>query len=146
SVGGAPEDQLQPKHSTLQYAKPGDVLDVEQPVLFDVKSKTRRAVDNALFPNAYDMTQLVWRKDSSAVTFEYNARGHQLYRIIAIDGATGTARTVLEEAPKTFFCYSGKKYRFDVQDGKEVIWMSERDGWNHLYMIDGAPGAGTHQI
>jgi dipeptidyl aminopeptidase/acylaminoacyl peptidase len=145
-VQSSPEDQLQPKHSTLQYAKPGDVLDVEQPVLFDVKGKARRAVDNALFPNAYDMTPLVWRKDSSAVTFEYNARGHQLYRVIAIDAATGTARTVVEEAPKTFFCYSGKKYRFDVQDGKEIIWMSERDGWNHLYMFDGATGAMKRQI
>ena len=41
---------------------------------------------------------------------------------------------------------SGKKYRFDVADGKEVIWMSERDGWNHLYLIDGASGAVKNQI
>ena len=43
-VESSPEDQLQPKHSTLQYAKPGDVLDVEQPVLFHVatKKQTRR--------------------------------------------------------------------------------------------------------
>ena len=35
-VESSPEDQLQPKHSTMQYAKPGDVLDVETPVIFDV--------------------------------------------------------------------------------------------------------------
>ncbi|NIP78596.1 MAG: hypothetical protein GWM90_05085, partial [Gemmatimonadetes bacterium] len=28
-VESSPEDQLQPKHSTLLYAKPGDVLDRE---------------------------------------------------------------------------------------------------------------------
>src|SRR5262249_16040355 len=35
-VESSPEDQLQPKHSTLIYAKPGDVLDVDQPVLLVV--------------------------------------------------------------------------------------------------------------
>ena len=90
-VESSPEDQLQPKHSMLQYAKPGDVLDVEQPVLFHVESKTQKVVDPALFPNAYDMTRLDWRRDSSAVTFEYNERGHQVYRVISIDAASGVA-------------------------------------------------------
>ena len=49
-------------------------------------------VDNALFPNAYDMSRLSWRKNSPAVTFEYNQRGHQVYRVIEIDAATASAR------------------------------------------------------
>lgn len=145
-VESSPEDQLQPKHSTFQYAKPGDVLDVETPVLFHVDTKQRIEVDNKLFPDAYDVTRLQWRKDSSAVTFEYNQRGHQVYRIIEIAANDGAARAVITEAPKTFFTYSSKKYRFDVNDGKEVIWMSERDGWNHLYLFDGVTGAVKHQI
>jgi dipeptidyl aminopeptidase/acylaminoacyl peptidase len=80
------------------------------------------------------------------VTLEYNQRGHQVYRLIEIDAATANARTVINEEVKTFFCYSGKKYRRDVADGKEVIWMSERDGWNHLYLYDGATGTVKNQI
>jgi dipeptidyl aminopeptidase/acylaminoacyl peptidase len=145
-VQSSPEDQLQPKHSSLQYAKPGDVLDAEKPVIFHVDTRKQLFVDDATFANAYDVTPLVWRKDSSAVTFEYNQRGHQVYRVIAIDGTTAQPRTVISEEPKTFFCYSGKKYRADVGDGKEVIWMSERDGWNHLYLFDGVSGALKQQI
>ncbi|HEX6973498.1 MAG TPA: DPP IV N-terminal domain-containing protein, partial [Vicinamibacterales bacterium] len=145
-VESSPEDQLQPKDSVMQYAKPGDVLDVEVPVLFDVDSKKQTFVDNTLFPNAYDVTRLVWKKDSSAATFEYNQRGHQIYRVIEIDGTTGKARTVIEEAPRTFFCYSGKKFRQDIDDGKEIVWMSERDGWNHLYLYDGVKGTVKNQI
>jgi len=154
-VESSPEDQLQPKYSTIRYAKPGDVLDVEQPVIFDVTGGRQIAIDNALFPNAYAMSRLAWRKDSRAITFEYNQRGHQIYRVIEVDAASGKARTIISEEPRTFFNYrtangsqsdSGKKYRFDVADGKEVIWMSERDGWNHLYLIDGATGAVKHRI
>jgi dipeptidyl aminopeptidase/acylaminoacyl peptidase len=145
-VASSPEDQLQPTHSTFQYAKPGDVLDVELPVLFHVAAKKQIHVDSALFPNAYDVSRLEWRKDSRAVTFEYNQRGHQVFRVIEIDAAEGEARVVISEEPKTFFTYSSKKYRFDLADGKEVVWMSERDGWNHLYLFDGVTGQVKHQI
>jgi dipeptidyl aminopeptidase/acylaminoacyl peptidase len=154
-VESSPEDQLQPKYSSLLYAKPGDVLDVDQPVLFDVATGRQIIVDNALFPNAYANSELVWRKDSRAFTFEYNQRGHQVYRVIEVDGTTGRARAVISEEPKTFFTYrtangsladSGKEFRYDVDDGKEIIWMSERDGWNHLYLYDGVTGAVKQQI
>src|SRR3546814_12009536 len=46
-VESSPEDQLQPIHWTLQYAKPGDQLDLEQPVLFHVDSQKRIEVPNA---------------------------------------------------------------------------------------------------
>jgi len=145
-VASSPEDQLQPKHSTMQYAKPGDVLDVESPVIFHVGTKRQLVVDNALFPNAYDNSTLAWRSSSAAVTFEYNQRGHQVFRVVEIDAETGKARAVISEEPKTFFTYSGKKFRRDISDGKEVIWTSERDGWNHLYLFDGSTGQVKNQI
>ena len=145
-IESSPEDQLQPKSSSMQYAKPGDVLDVERPVIFHIETKKQLFVDHTLFPNAYDMTRLGWKKDSSEVTFEYNQRGHQLYRIIAVDAATGRARAMVTEEPKTFFSYSNKRFRHDLSDGREIIWMSERDGWNHLYMYDGNTDRVKHQI
>ena len=153
-VASSPEDQLQPEHWASPYAKPGDLLDLEQPVLFDVRSQKEIAIDAKLFPNPYDMSDLVWRKDSRAFSFEYNQRGHQVYRIIEVDAHSGAARAIISEEPKTFFYYNrsaatlqaGKRYRIDLADGKEVVWMSERDGWNHLYLIDGATGAVKNQI
>ncbi|HMV51065.1 MAG TPA: DPP IV N-terminal domain-containing protein, partial [Blastocatellia bacterium] len=139
-------DQTQPKYYAMDYAKPGDSLDQPQPVLFQVESKKQMVVDNALFPNPYNLSRIEWRKDSHAFTFEYNQRGHQVYRVIEVETTGGRPRAVISEEPKTFFCYSGKKYIYNVADGKEVIWMSERDGWNHLYLFDGATGAVKNQI
>ncbi len=145
-VESSPADQLQPKYHTIEYAKPGDALDQPQPVLFNVETKKQIIVDNTLFPNPYNLTRLEWRKDSRAFTFEYNQRGHQVYRVIEVDAATGKPRAVISEEPKTFFCYSGKKYRYDLADGREIVWMSERDGWNHLYLYDGVTGKMKNQI
>ena len=145
-VESSPADQLQPKYATIEYAKPGDVLDLQQPVLFLLDQKKQITLDNNLFPNPYELSELQWRKDGHAFTFEYNQRGHQVYRVVEIDGESGKARALIDEESKTFFCYSGKKYRHDIGDGKEIIWMSERDGWNHLYIYDGAAGKLRNQI
>ena len=154
-IESSPEDQVQPKFSSIVYAKPGDVLDLEQPVLFEVAGRKQFNVDNALFPNPYELSDdLVWRKDSQAFTFEYNQRGHQVYRVIEVN-ASGKPRAVISDEPATFFSYrnangsladSGRRYRYDVNDGKEIIWMSERDGWSHLYLYDGVTGSVKNQI
>ena len=154
-VESSPTDQLQPKHSTRDYAKPGDALDIASPVLFDVAAKRQFNIDNALFPNAFSITQPAWRKSSKAFTFEYNQRGHQLYRVLEVHAATGSPRAVITEESKTFIDYrplvqnqrdTGKKVRYDIDDGREVIWMSERDGWAHLYLYDGLTGRLKNQI
>jgi dipeptidyl aminopeptidase/acylaminoacyl peptidase len=154
-VESSPTDQLQPKHSTLVYPKPGDTLDIAQPALFEVETKKETAIDNGLFPNAFDLTPPVWRKDGRAFTFEYNQRGHQVYRVIEVDAQTGKARAAITEESPTFVDYrplvpnprdTGKKVRYDLDDGKEIIWASERDGWEHLYLYDGVTGKVKNQI
>ena len=154
-IESSPATQLQPIYSEVEYTKPGDVLDLQQPVLFDVEAKREIPVSNELFPNPYDLSRAVWWKDGRGFTFEYNQRGHQVYRVIEVDGKTGVARTLIDEQSKTFVDYrplimsqtdTGKKYRYDVGDGKEIIWASERDGWEHLYLIDGATGRFKQQI
>ena len=154
-VDSSPADQVQPKTFERFYAKPGDALDETERVLVDVAGKREVLVENALFPTPYEITRIQWRRDSRAVTFEYNQRGHQLYRVIEVAGDTGIARTLIDEPTDTFIHYArvtgelstgGRTYRSDLDDGREIIWMSERDGWAHLYLIDGATGRIKNQI
>jgi dipeptidyl aminopeptidase/acylaminoacyl peptidase len=154
-VLSSPADQLQPKDTSIFYRKPGDVLDVSRPVLFDVAARAEHVVDDALFPNPYQISQAVWRNDGRSFTFEYNQRGHQVYRVIEVDATSGAARAVISDEPKTFFSYRplngtptdhGSYWRYEVDDGKEVLWMSERDGWAHLYLYDGATGKVKNQV
>jgi hypothetical protein len=103
-------------------------------------------VDDALFPNAYTLSRMEWREDGRRLTFEYNQRGHQVYRIIEVDAATGSARAIISEEPETFFHYSESGSGTTSTTAEEIVWMSERDGWNHLYLYDGATGRVKNQI
>ncbi len=153
-IESSPTDQVQPKHTTIHYRKPGDAVDIAYPALFDIASRKETEIDHALFPNPYDITTPFWWKDGRAFTFEYNQRGHQAYRVIEVDAHTGQARPLIDEETKTFFYYNalgdglsaGRRYRYDVNDGKEIIWASERDGWEHLYLYDGVTGKVKNQI
>lgn len=154
-VESSPAGQIQPIASEYFYAKPGDVLDREQPVLFNPETRSEQNIATNLFPNPYELTDFAWRKDSSAFTFNYNQRGHQTFSVISVDATTGNARDVIVETSSTFIEYTalnpdqfgtGKFYRHDMEDGKEIIWLSERDGWAHLYLYDGTTGKVKNQI
>ncbi|MBO0321811.1 DPP IV N-terminal domain-containing protein [Muricauda sp. CAU 1633] len=135
-VESSPEDQFQPKLQSRDYLKPGDELPFKSPQLFLVDSKKHIQVPTDEFSHQFGLNRIDWREDSSAFTFEYNQRGHQAYKVVEVDALTGKLKVLVNETSDTFIDYSSKKYRYDVADGKEMIWTSERDGWNHIYLYD----------
>jgi dipeptidyl aminopeptidase/acylaminoacyl peptidase len=139
-VEAAPADQLQPKVHELAYRKPGDRIDRLRPCLFDVAADVQVEVDEAPFAEAWAVDRVHWAADGSEVYCLYNRRGHQLLRVLAIDARTGAVRTVLEERSATFVDWSQKTFLHWLDGGRSFLWMSERDGWNHLYRVDAATG------
>ncbi len=145
-IESSPMDQLQPKYHDLDYPKPGDALQIRKPSLFSVEAKSKIEVSTQPFEHQYRVSTPVWRKDSRAFTFEFNQRGHQAYQIVEVKANDGSVNVLIDEQSSTFIDYSGKRYRLDVKDGQEIIWASERDGWNHLYLFDGITGKVKNQI
>jgi len=145
-IESSPADQLQPKLHTLNYAKPGDRLTKPKPRLFDVASRRQVPVSEDLFPNPWRISDLHWQPDSRRFMFLYNQRGHHLLRVVVVAAMTGEAAKLIEETSKTFVDYAGKKYLRFLDQSHEIIWMSERDGWNHLYLVDSRTGHIKNQI
>jgi len=145
-IESAPDDQLQPKTHKLEYAKPGDALQIRKPSLFNVEEKEQISVEADDFLHQFNLTTPQWREDSRAFTFEFNQRGHQVYQVVEVNAADGDVNVLIDERTETFIDYSGKRFRHDVNDGEEIIWASERNGWNHLYLYDGSSGTVKDQI
>ena len=130
-----PDDQVQPRYRWLDYAKPGDRLPQSTPALFDVESRKAIPLDRTIPRDQYFLTLGEWSSDSEFFTYEYNQRGHQVYELAAVDAATGKVRTLAKEESNTFVYYYDL-WRYLFKDGKHVLWISERDDWRHLYIID----------
>ncbi|MHC1731824.1 MAG: DPP IV N-terminal domain-containing protein [Bacteroidales bacterium] len=145
-VESSPEGQVQPKTYTYEYPKPGDAVPQYFPQIFDVAGKKHILVDETMIPNQYSLGNFRWDSLGNSLTFEYNKRGHQVYRVMRIDASTGKMSVVIDEQSPTFIDYSGKKYRYDMKSSGEIIWASERDGWNHLWLYDGETGKVKNQI
>ena len=139
-IESSPESQVQPKHSSIHYYKPGDALRQYYPRIYDIATSRLVAQCDELVPNQYSLDRFEWRSDSKSLTFEYNKRGHQLYQVIEMNALNSEVRVLINERAETFIDYSSKRYRYDVNDGEELIWASERDGWNHLYLFNGNTG------
>lgn len=141
-VETAPRHQVQPRVRTQLYPKPGDAVDSDRPVIFEVASGRRIDVPTTLFPNPYEISAPQFRADGRTLAFRYTERGFQRVRLIEVDAHTGAARNVVEERSDTFV--NSWWHRADFHDvggrGERIVWMSERDGWNHLYMVDGRSG------
>ena len=134
-VESSPADQLQPILHKQEYAKPGDALPQHYPVIIDVNTGKKVEADRHQIENQYDLDWMQWTPDSKEVTMEYNQRGHHLYQMLAMNAETGKLRTVVEESSEKFINYP-RLWRQFVKDGKQLLWMSERDNWNHLYLYD----------
>ncbi|MBC8350676.1 MAG: DPP IV N-terminal domain-containing protein [Planctomycetes bacterium] len=139
-VEAVPEDQLQPKLHAMPYLKPGDDIPLTKPYLFDIGAKQQIPINDELFPNPWRVSQMRWSADSNRFTFLYNERGHQVLRVIVVDGTTGEAGVLIDERSDTFVDYAYKTYYRSFDATNEIIWMSERNGWNHLYLCDSQSG------
>ena len=138
-VESSPADQIQPKVHKVNYLKAGDRIPHTRPRLFDIDGRHPITISEDLFQNPWSIDNLRWEADSQSFTFIYNERGHQVLRVISVD-RNGQPQSRLEERSATFIDYAGKFYCHFRKSKRELLWMSERDGWNHLYRHDMTTG------
>lgn len=144
-VESSPKDRLEPVLHKQEYAKPGDSLNFRVPVI--VEMATGRVIEPStdLFKSQYQVTAPRWDADNEHVTFEFNERGHKTYRVLELSAKTGLVRTLIEEKNDKYINYNRQR-RIDLQDGKRIVWTSERDGRNHIYLYDRQKGQLIRQV
>ena len=144
-IESSPKDEIQPKLHSYDYLKPGDKIPIRKPHLFSVASGKEILLKDDLFTNPWAVDDIRWRADSSRFTFLYNQRGHQILRVVSVD-TKGEAKALVNETSATFIDYSNKTFTHFINKSNDMIWMSERSGWNHLYRIDVLTGKVEHPI
>lgn len=144
-VESSPQHRVEPVLHQQEYAKPGDSLNYRVPVIVELSTGRVIEPSTELFRHQYQVSTPVWDRDSRTVTFEFNERGHKTYRILELSAITGQVRTLIEEKNNKYVNYT-RQQRIDLQDGKHIVWTSERDGRNHIYLYDRQKGRLIRQV
>lgn len=124
---------------TRGYAQPGDENTSYEMFVFDMagKKQTKVDIDKIDFSG---VPYLNWRQGSSNYfTFERVDRGHQRFRIIEVNTETAKAREIVDEKTNTFI-YEQKIFTHFMPDTHEILWITEKDGWRHIYLLDELTG------
>ncbi|HEV7925227.1 MAG TPA: DPP IV N-terminal domain-containing protein, partial [Verrucomicrobiae bacterium] len=133
------------------YAQAGDKFTHYELNLFDVATgkQSRPSVDQ--YEHEWEPPRLHWLPDKHRLAYEQVDRGHQRLRVIAVDARTGEVRNLVDESSKTFIWTAHNEmlnvnYVNWMDKSDEMIYVSERDGWRHLYLIDTKDGSLKNQI
>ena len=144
-VESSPANQLQPLLHKQEYAKPGDSLNYRVPVVVEVATGRVVEPSTELFSRQYYVSAPRWDADGKHLTFEYNERGHKTFRVLELSVETGQVCTLIEEKNDKYVNYN-RQQRIDFEDGRHILWTSERDGRNHIYLYDRQKGRLVRQV
>ena len=144
-VESSPAQGSQPILHKQEYAKPGDELRQKTPVIINTETLDVLQPSDELFSNQYELYGPEWADESSGIVFEFNERGHKNYRLLEMSAKDASVRPMIEETHDKYINY-GRIYRHLLKDGKRIIWSSERDNYNHLYLYDRNTGKVINQI
>ena len=136
SLQFVPPNQLRPKAYTYVYPLPGEVLAKAEPIIFEIQSGRRIDVKGATIELPFqDGPGFEWFPDSKSFFYDYDERGFKAKELRVVDASSGEQKVLVREQSETYVDPGETFYRF-VKGTGEILWSSERDGWNHLYFYN----------
>jgi len=140
-----------PTLETYKYEMPGEKNSpIEEILLFDFAAKSFRKIDISAFKDQsiglWPAPQLqrdrdnefrpsLWLGNNSKFYFSRTSRDLKRVDICTVDINTGGVKAVIDERFNTYVEINRPGI---VKGGSEIIHWSERDGWGHFYLFDGA--------
>jgi hypothetical protein len=121
------------------YPLPGDPYTTYELWAFDVANKKGVKIDAEKI-DFYGDPAIRWRSDNQHFLYHKTDRGHGRFRIFDVDALTGKVRTHFDDDPETFVHTTTNSFIRYNAGNAEVIYISEKDGWRHLYLINAASG------
>jgi len=88
-------------------------------------------------PREHYLARLTWTPDSQNVLLQQLNRRQNTNRVFLADATSGRVTPVLTEQDETWIDVNDEFHW--VEQGRRFTWVSDRDGWRHVYLV-GLPG------
>ena len=130
-VAGKQRVVVQPKSFVGEVLNISDAAQNER----DREELREEQEENRLNPAPLSRLSPKWLANTSdKLYFTSRSRDFRQVEVDVADSATGKVQKLFEERSNVWM--SQKPLRL-VDNGKELVWWSERDGWGHFYLYDG---------
>jgi dipeptidyl-peptidase-4 len=92
-------------------------------------------------PRQHYIPRMEWTANNSEIILEQLNRKQNVAKVFICNAGTGTARVVYTEKDAAWIDIKAR-WSDDptgwewIRGGAEYLWLSEKDGWRHLYRID----------
>ena len=126
-----------PEEIAIAYPKVGDHNPVVRIGVADVTSGQVRFLDTGITTEHY-IPRIYWTSDPNQLAVVTLNREQNHLQLFFFDVNSGQRRLVMEERSEAwidvFDFFAGIDHYFYFPEGiREFFWISDRDGWNHLY-------------
>lgn len=124
-----------PKLEEYRYSMPGDKEVAQRELfVFDVDSLKQVKIATEKWPDQ-SLSVLHAGKNSDKIYFQRKRRTCDEIDICYADTRTGECKVLINEKSKPYF--NDQLYHLSIlEEGKDLIWWSERTGWGHFYHYD----------
>ncbi len=124
------------------YPQPGTTNSAVKVGVVSVKGGATKWITLPGDPRQHYVPRMEWVKNSSRqLVLEDLNRLQNLNQVMLVDAQTGAVKTLFEDKDPAWVDYVRS---LDwVQNGKGLLWLSERDGWRHAYVISLTDGKTT---
>lgn len=129
---------LYPNITTIPYPKVGQENSACRVGVVKASGGRTRWIRVSDDPRNHYIPRMAWTPDSKSVILQQLNRLQNTDEVIVADVRTGAGRTVLCEEDDAWVEVCDSLTWLD--DGRSFTWLSERDGWQHLYLISHSDG------
>ncbi|SKC75589.1 S9 family peptidase [Ohtaekwangia koreensis] len=129
---------LYPTDYRFKYPKAGEANSTVEIWFYDLASKQKVKADIGTEKDIY-IPRVKWTADANVLSIRKLNRLQNNLDILHVNASTGASTVVLSEKSETFIDLEFTDDLIYLNDGKQFIYTTERDGFKHLYLysIDG---------
>jgi len=133
-------DSLYPKLTTIQYPVAGQTNSAARVGVVSVAGGETRWLNIRGDPRNNYIARMDWAGNSNEVVLQHLNRRQNLLEVMIGNARSGQLRTILTEKDEAWIDVEGDNLHW-LEGGKRFLWVSERDGWRHVYIAPRDAGA-----
>jgi len=127
-----------PAVTTYPYPQPGTTNSAVRIGVVSAQGGATKWMQLQGDPREHYVARMEWAKSSDELVLEYLNRLQNTNQVMLADAHTGAVRMLFEDKDAAWVDYNRS---LDwVQGGQGLLFLSERDGWRHAYLISRADG------